>query len=79
MNYNSRKIFYLFLYLSLTTSLIADQIPLKKNIEINIIAPEITDLIKEDGSSVYQLLVKEAAKRSNITIIDHFVPQRRVF
>jgi polar amino acid transport system substrate-binding protein len=48
-----------------------------KNITIEIIAPEISTLIEEDGSGIYQSLFSEAAKRSNITIIEHFYPQKR--
>ncbi len=44
---------------------------------IDIIAPGITGLIEEDGKGVYQLLIKEAAKRANIDYTEHFYPQKR--
>ncbi len=48
-----------------------------KTISVDVLAPEISNLVESDGSGVYQLLLKEAARRSNITIIEHFYPQKR--
>ncbi len=44
---------------------------------IDIIAPGISGLIEKDGKGVYQLLIKEAAKRAMINYKEYFFPQKR--
>jgi len=44
---------------------------------MEIIAPLINGLISQDGTGAYQLLLKEAALRSNIKIVEKIYPQKR--
>ncbi len=66
-------VFYLFSMFFLNPQNASELEP----ISIDVLAPEISNLIESDGSGVYQLLLEEAARRSNITIIEHFYPQKR--
>lgn len=45
--------------------------------EIEVIAPEITGLVRDDKQGSYQLILKEAAKRAGISYKETFYPQKR--
>ncbi len=45
----------------------------------DLIAPNLTGLVTEDGIGLYQMIMKEVSKRSGVTFTEKFYPPKRAF
>ncbi|MCP4107321.1 MAG: ABC transporter substrate-binding protein [Desulfobacteraceae bacterium] len=45
----------------------------------DLIAPDLTGLVTEDGIGVYQMIMKEVSKRSGVKFTEKFYPPKRAF
>ncbi|MCP4107322.1 MAG: amino acid ABC transporter substrate-binding protein [Desulfobacteraceae bacterium] len=46
---------------------------------VDMIAPDLTGVVSEDGTGVYQMIMKEVSRRSGVTFTERFYPPKRAF